>query len=85
MAEKKTRILLADDEGHIRVMMEAVLSRKKQLSQEEINRVEFMGRRGDRPAFAEKGIWGGRRGSNPQRLEPQSSTLPLSYAHHNAL
>lgn len=27
---------------------------------------------------------GGRRGSNPQHLDPQSSTLPLSYAHHNA-
>ena len=26
--------------------------------------------------------WGERRDSNPQPLEPQSSALPLSYAHH---
>ena len=28
--------------------------------------------------------WGERRDSNPQRLEPQSRALPLSYAHHGA-
>src|SRR5688572_9760295 len=27
-------------------------------------------------------IWGGRRDSNPQQLESQSRTLPLSYGHH---
>src|SRR5574337_529973 len=29
------------------------------------------------------GAWGERRDSNPQPLEPQSSALPLSYAHHS--
>jgi hypothetical protein len=28
-------------------------------------------------------FWGGRRGLNPQPLEPQSSALPLSYAHRS--
>ena len=33
----------------------------------------------------EGGKWGGRRGLNPQPLEPQSSALPLSYAHRSLL
>src|SRR5688572_9101978 len=30
------------------------------------------------------GRWGDRRDSNPQQLESQSRTLPLSYGHHSA-